>query len=59
MTTIFTLPIINFPRFDPITKQPDPAGLLEASYVFGIVGESLILQSPILKIEFHSLHELN
>lgn len=39
MTTVFTLPVLEFPRYDPESGNPDPKGLLRGNYVFSIIGE--------------------
>jgi hypothetical protein len=36
IATIFTLPILDFPRFDPDTLKPSSTGLLKGKYVFSI-----------------------
>ena len=54
MTTIFTLPLLNFPRKDPSTGKSDPSGQLEGSYVFGIVGEHPLPLSPSTQLISHS-----
>jgi hypothetical protein len=42
MTTVFTLPILEFPRYDPETWDPKPdGGLLKSGYAFGIIGTPL------------------
>lgn len=40
MTTIFTLPVMDLPRFDPDNLEPKPDGQLKANYVFGWISES-------------------
>lgn len=52
MTTIFTLPVLTFARWDPSNStipKPD-GGLLKSGDTFGVIGEptSLILLTSLL-----------
>jgi hypothetical protein len=41
MSTVFTLPVLSFERWDPsdpTTPKPD-GGLLKGGYTFGVIGE--------------------
>jgi hypothetical protein len=48
MTTVFTLPILEFPRYDPVTLVRSGMGSLKMNYVFSIIGK--VAPSPFLHI---------
>jgi len=39
MTTVFTLPLLDFPRYDATTLEPSALGNLKGSYVFSIISK--------------------
>ena len=39
MTTIFTLPVMGLPRFNPDSLEPKSDGQLKSNYVFGWISE--------------------
>jgi hypothetical protein len=39
MTTVFTLPVLEFPRYDPTTLEPSGTGNLKMNYVFSIISK--------------------
>ena len=40
MTTVFTLPILGFERWDPADPTtPKPDGMLKTGYTFGVIGK--------------------
>jgi hypothetical protein len=40
MTTVFTLPVLSFERWDPTDPtMPKPDGMLKSDYTFGVIGE--------------------
>jgi hypothetical protein len=39
MTTVFTLPVLEFPRYDPATLEKSVSGNLKGNYVFSIISE--------------------
>jgi hypothetical protein len=39
MATVFTLPVLDFPRYNPGNLTADPTGMLKADYAFGWISE--------------------